>query len=190
MSVIHTKNRQCPDEDLCIPIPKIRNSPICPVSAPQSHVKNFSFTPHTPASLVQDNSIIRSLTADELRPGIKSFVSLLQLDPSFYSTLSLRRDSATFAFRLAFHQNSSNSKEKMALTGIRSYLTLPLKDHIRFCSQIAEKITSLDHWHWFGPFDWLTLISYLFFFFVITLGLEVFDFSWYMVTFYERLLHV
>ena len=91
-----------------------------PVSALQAYFKNFSFTPHTPAFLVQDNSIICSLTADELHSGIKSLFSLLQLDP--YSTHSLRRR-RYFRFFVRPFIITHQTPRRLALTGIRS---LPL----------------------------------------------------------------
>ena len=67
LSVFHTKNRQFPDKPLCTPIPKIKNSVICPVRTLQQHFKQFPAPTSCPAFLVRENSRIRSLSVAELR---------------------------------------------------------------------------------------------------------------------------
>ena len=54
LSVFYTKSRQFPDEPLCIPIPKIKNSVICPVRTLQQHFKQFPAPPSSPAFLVRE----------------------------------------------------------------------------------------------------------------------------------------
>ena len=118
---------------LCIPIPKIQHSVICPVRTLQQHFKQFPAPSSSPAFLVRENSKIPSLSVAELRTAIKSLVSILHLDPRHYSTHSLRRGGATFAFasglpsELIKHQGDWHSQ------AYEIYLTLPLQDCIRFC---------------------------------------------------------
>ena len=144
LNVFYTKSHQFPNEPLCIPIPRIPNSPICPVATLQRHFKTFSKrTSNSPAFLIQDNSHVRSLTVCDLRAAIKDLVTLLCLDPTLYSTHSLRRGGATFAFSSGIPSELIKLQGDWHSQAYEVYLTLPIVDRIRFCSQISQKIQSL-----------------------------------------------
>ena len=144
LSVFCTKNRQFPDEPLCIPILKIKNSVICPVQTLQQHLKQFPAPPSSPAFLVRENSRIRSLSVAELRTAIKSLVSILLLDPRHYSTHSLCRGGATFAFTSGLPSELIKLQGDWHSQAYEVYLMLPLQDRIRFCTQIGGKINALS----------------------------------------------
>ena len=63
------------------------------VSSPATLHSNSTYT-----KLSYLSSRVRSLTVCDLRAAIKDLVTLLCLDPTLYSTHSLRRGGATFAF--------------------------------------------------------------------------------------------
>ena len=87
LSFLCTKNRQSPDEPSCIPIPTIPGSPICPVSLLLQNFHNFKDYPSdSPAFLVRQSSIVRSLTSAELCTAIKRLVTITGLDPKFFPT--------------------------------------------------------------------------------------------------------
>ena len=98
LTVSYTKNRQCHCEPLCIPIPKIPKSQICPIALLQKHFRNFKFSKNSPAFLVHDHSVTHSLNTPELRWTIISLTSMIHLYPAYYSAHSLRCSSASFAF--------------------------------------------------------------------------------------------
>ena len=94
--VLYTKNLQSPDEPLCIPIPTIPCSPICPILLLQQNFHNFKDYPSDSlAFLVRQSLIVRSLTSAELHTAIKRLVTIIGLDPKFFSSHSLCRGSAT-----------------------------------------------------------------------------------------------
>ena len=144
LSFFYTKNRQFPDEPLCRPIPKIQHSVICPLRTLQQHFKQFPAPPSSPAFLVSENSRIRSLSVAELRTAIKSLVSILHLDPRHYSTHSLRRGGATFAFASGLPSELIKLQGDWHSQAYEVYLTFPLQERIWFCSQIAGKIIALS----------------------------------------------
>ena len=141
LTVFYTKSHQFPNEPLCIPISQIPNSSICPVATLQCHFKTFSKrTSNSPAFLIQDNSCVRSLTVCDLWAAIKDLVTLLCLDPTLYSTHSLRRGGATFAFSSGIPSELIKLQGDWHSQAYEVYLTLPIIDRIQFCSQ---KIQSL-----------------------------------------------
>ena len=99
LSVLCTKNHQSPDEPLWILMPTIPGSPICPILLLQQNFHNFKDYPSdSPAFLVRPSLIVPSLTSAELCTAIKHLVTIIGLNPKFFSNHSLCRGGATFIF--------------------------------------------------------------------------------------------
>ena len=98
LQVYKTKTIQFRQRALQIVLPFIPHSVLCPVSALQHHLANFTqnnraplFTIHTPAGF-------KPVTGHHFTKFLKSCIVNIGLDPTQYSPHSFRRRGATFAF--------------------------------------------------------------------------------------------
>ena len=98
LQVYKTKTIQFRQRALQIVLPFIPHSVLCPVSALQHHLANFTqnnraplFTIHTPAGF-------KPVTGHHFTKFLKSCIVNIGLDPTQYSPHSFRRGGATFAF--------------------------------------------------------------------------------------------
>ena len=95
-----TKTIQFFQRALCVPLPTIPGSPLCPVAALTHHLRLNAVGTPDPLFSVRSGSppSLRPLTFSHFSSFLARVVAALGLDPRTYSPHSFRRGGATFSF--------------------------------------------------------------------------------------------
>lgn len=93
-----SKTNQFGDRILWVPLVAIPGSVLCPVQAYRNMLALVPASPHDPAFVVPGRHM-RPVTYESLQKFLKTCIAALGLDPSLYSSHSLRRGGATWAFQ-------------------------------------------------------------------------------------------
>ena len=94
------KNLQFCERDIVIPLLKIPDSVLCPVTALQLLFSNNQIPPHSPAFSYLENGTIKCITYTLFTTRLKRLLAQCGLPPDLYSGHSFRRGGATFLFKL------------------------------------------------------------------------------------------
>ena len=102
ITVTWTKTIQNKERLLSIPIPRIPNSPLCPVSALEHYFLQVpvSISPCLPFFTFVQGNQLHPLTYSLFVKLLRTKLSALGLQPELYSSHSFRRGGASFAFAL------------------------------------------------------------------------------------------
>ena len=99
LSVKTTKTIQCRERELCIPLPVVKDSILCPVTALQNMFDRLvTVYPNMPLFSYSRNKNFVCLTYSSFVKALKQVLSACGYDYSKYSGHSFRRGGATFAF--------------------------------------------------------------------------------------------
>ena len=91
-----SKTLQNPDQGSYIIIPNLGRSPLCPVSAIQTMIKNYPMQDNQPM-FVNSNGVV---TQTQLRSHFRRVLLQINVDPSVHSFHTFRRSGATLAFNV------------------------------------------------------------------------------------------
>ncbi|VDI08022.1 Hypothetical predicted protein [Mytilus galloprovincialis] len=94
-----TKTIQCGERILKIPLVKIDDSILCPVTAYNRMCRMIPAPEESPAFVIKRNASLKSVTYKQFQSKLKRIISFTGRDPRLYSTHSFRRGVASFAFQ-------------------------------------------------------------------------------------------
>ena len=100
LNIRATKTIQFFQRALCVPLPSIPGSPLCPVAALEHHLRLNALRPSDPLFSVCSGPAhtTRPLTFRHFSSFLARVIAALGLDPRAYSSHSFRQGGATFAF--------------------------------------------------------------------------------------------
>ena len=95
-----SKTIQYKQRRLLIPVVRVPpGHPLCAVQAYEHHLRCHPASSSTPAFLKSSDGEIKPISYDALGTKLRSVLASVGLDPSKYSTPSLRRGGASYAFK-------------------------------------------------------------------------------------------
>ena len=121
-----------------VPLLAIPESPLCPVRAYKSMLNMCPGEPNDPAFFITAIRSKRPVTYYLLQKFIKKGVSQLGLDPKAFSSHSLRRAGATWAFQSQVPSELIKSHGDWASQAYMRYLDFSLSERL----QVAERMTN------------------------------------------------
>lgn len=133
-----SKTIQFGERSLQIPLVHNPSSPLCPVSAYQSMCQNFKVSKDSPAFMIQCDGKLKPVSYYMFNTFLKKCISQIGLEPSHFSTHSLRRGGATWAFKSGVPSELIQLQGDWKSSAYKLYLRYGLEDKII----VANKMTS------------------------------------------------
>lgn len=141
LRITRTKTIQFRQRTLEIPLPLIRGSPLCPVTALKQYLAHTPVSSQSPLFVSKSRGTYRPILAHQYNAFIKASVTALGLDPTKYSSHSFRRGGATFAFccnaPTAFIKTQGDWKSDAYLV----YLTLSNESKLKILNSITTRLS-------------------------------------------------
>lgn len=130
-----------------VPILEIPGSLLCPVTAFKNMLKMFPGEPNDPAFFIKDPvnaaGVKKPVTYGLLQKFIKAGVAKLGLDPRAFSSHSLRRAGATWAFQSQVPSELIKSHGDWASMAYMRYLDFTLAERLQVAERMSEEVTKL-----------------------------------------------
>lgn len=146
LNIHATKTIQFFQRALCVPLPSIPGSPLCPVAALQHHLRLNAVRPSDPLFSVLSGAdhIMRPLTFRHFSSFLARVVAALGLDPRAYSPHSFRRGGATFAFECNVPAEHIKFQGDWSSDAYLVYLEMSPAQKRRAVNSMAAKINQLS----------------------------------------------
>ena len=146
LNIHATKTIQFFQRALCVPLPSIPGSPLCPVAALQHHLRLNAVRPSDPLFSVLSGAdhITRPLTFRHFSSFLARVVAALGLDPRAYSPHSFRRGGATFAFECNVPAEHIKFQGDWSSDAYLVYLEMSPAQKRRAVNSMAAKINQLS----------------------------------------------
>ena len=146
LNIRATKTIQFFQRALCVPLPSIPGSPLCPVAALAHHLRLNAVGPSDPLFSVRSGSppSSRRLTFRHFSSFLARVVAALGLDPRAYSPHSFRRGGATFAFECNVPAEHIKFQGDWSSDAYLVYLELSPAQKQRAVNSMATKIHQLS----------------------------------------------
>ena len=146
LNIHATKTIQFFQRALCVPLPSIPGSPLCPVAALQHHLRLNAVRPSDPLFSVLSSAdhITRPLTFRHFSSFLARVVAALGLDPRAYSPHSFRRGGATFAFECNVHAEHIKFQGYWSSDAYLVYLEMSPAQKRRAVNSMVAKINQLS----------------------------------------------
>ena len=139
-----TKTIQFNERKLVVPIPRIRESNLCPVKAFTNMIKKVPAKPDEPAFLkVNKKGQKCPWTYRLFNKELKEDIAGTGRDPTKYSTHSFRRGAATFAFEAGVEAETVKIMGDWRSDCFRQYLQVSMQKKEEAAQKIREKIRQL-----------------------------------------------
>jgi len=144
LAIRETKTIQFKQRKLCIPIPSISGSRLCPISALRNHLLLNKIAPHQPLfSVLSAPGSSHPITYSMFCSFLKQLISIIGHDPSVFSPHSFRRGGATFAFDCGLPAEFIKMQGDWRSNAYQVYLELTDAQKHRASQKMAHKIHML-----------------------------------------------
>ena len=146
LNIRATKTIQFFQRALCVPLPIISGSPLCPVSALAHHLRINAVGPSDPLFSVRLGSAqsTHPLTFRHFSSFLARVVAALGLDPRAYSPHSFRRGGASFAFECNVPAEHIKFQGDWSSDAYLVYLEMSPAQKHRAVNSMASKIRQLS----------------------------------------------
>ena len=114
--------------------------PLCAVQAYEHHLCCHPATSSSPALLKSSDGEIKPITNDALGTKLHSCLASVGLDPSKYSTHSLHRDGASYAFKCGTRVELISLQGDWSSDAVLLYIAQPLERRLSVARLIASNI--------------------------------------------------
>ena len=145
LTIRWSKTIQFRERVVQIPLPRIPNSPLCPVEA---CTRAFRFTIHTPGNsqafnwLQQSSLTIRSFTYSMFTDKLRAILRDLGYPPHSYGGQSFRRGGASFAYQAGVPIELIKVLGDWRSDAVLLYLTIPLTIRLQSINLLTKSILS------------------------------------------------
>ena len=133
LRITRTKTIQFRQRTLEIPLPLIRGSPLCPVTALKQYLAHTPVSSQSPLFVSKSRGTYRPILAHQYNAFTKASVTALGLDPTKYSSYSFRRGGAP----TAFIKTQGDWKSDAYLV----YLTLSNESKLKILNSITTRLS-------------------------------------------------
>ena len=139
-----SKTIQFKQRRLLIPVVRLPpGHPLCAVQAYEHHLHCHPAPSSSPAFLKSSDGEIKPITYDALGTKLRSVLASVGLDPSKYSTHSLRRGGASYAFKCGAPVELISLQGDWSSDAVLLYIAQPLERRLSVARLIASNITCL-----------------------------------------------
>ncbi|CAG2226402.1 unnamed protein product [Mytilus edulis] len=133
-----TKTIQCGERILKIPLVKIDDSILCPVTAYNRMCRMIPAPEESPAFVIKRNASLKTVTYKQFQSKLKRIISLTGRDPRLYSTHSFRRGGASFAFQARVPSELIQLHGDWASDAYKLYLNFTMQEKISVAESMAK----------------------------------------------------
>ena len=140
-----SKTNQFGERILQIPVVAIANSKLCPLAAFKNMVRLNPAEAEHPAFVIKNGRRLEPVSYALLQKFIKDCVATLGLDPNSFSSHSLRRGGATWAFRSQVPGELIKVQGDWMSDAYLKYLEFSLQQRLEVSRCMADEILQLEN---------------------------------------------
>ncbi|CAC5369965.1 unnamed protein product [Mytilus coruscus] len=137
-NLLEAKFIQCGERILKIPLFKIDDSILCPVTAYNRMCRVIPAPEESPAFVIKRNASLKTVTYKQFQSKLKRIISLTSRDPRLYSTHSFRRGVASFAFQARVPSELIQLHGDWASDAYKLYFYFTMQEKISVAESMAK----------------------------------------------------
>ena len=143
LRVHKTKTVQFREQIFEIPLPRIPNSVVCPVTALQRYISLVPATSDNPLFELPNNLRLVPVLVNQFNSFLKRCISILGLEQRHFSSRSFRKGGATFAFNSGAPTELIKAQGTWKSNAYLVYLNLSPSNQLSLLSSITSKLANL-----------------------------------------------